>query len=165
VASWDPSAAAQFADTNYDHAHPFGNHNCAAYTRQAIENGQGGNPLHRPATNYARDYGPSLLEAGFKEVHVTGGHYQVGDVAVIDHYKGGHPAGHMCIWDGKQWVSDFRQRNETNAGGVNSPYPGDGYRKHHPPFKIYRRVAGQGSSPEAAKASVSPFASASTGKP
>ena len=30
-----------------------------------------------------------------------------GDIAVINHGKHGH----ICMWDGKNWVSDFRQNN------------------------------------------------------
>jgi len=42
----------------------------------------------------------------------------------------GHPSGHMAMFDGDLWVSDFEQ--------LHGLYPGPGYRKIKPHFKIYR---------------------------
>lgn len=79
-------------------------------------------------TANAKDYGSSLERAGFREVP-PGSTLQAGDVAVIQPYSGGNPSGHMTMFDGTGWISDFRQR---------SMYPGPGYRAAHPSFKIYR---------------------------
>lgn len=97
---------------------------CAKFTREAIE--AGGIRLER--THHAKDYGPLLERAGFHEVP-PGSTQLSGDVAVIQPYVGGNPSGHMTMYDGTQWISDFRQR---------SMYPGPGYRASHPSFKIYR---------------------------
>lgn len=77
---------------------------------------------------HAKDYGISLERAGFSEV-LQGSTIQAGDVAVIQPYPGGNPSGHMAMYDGIIWISDFRQR---------SMYPGPGYRRTQPSFKIYR---------------------------
>ena len=39
------------------------------------------------------------------------------------------PAGHMQMFDGSVWISDFKQ---------NGFWAGPGYRTHKPAFKIYR---------------------------
>ncbi len=52
-----------------------------------------------------------------------------GDVAVIQPYSGGDPNGHIAMYDGTQWVSDFAQRDL---------WGGPGYRKHKPDCVIYR---------------------------
>jgi hypothetical protein len=98
---------------------------CAQYTREAIE--AGGVVLARHES--AKDYGLSLLAAGFTELHPdVAGELQKGDVAIIQGFTG-HPHGHMAMYDGKCWISDFVQR---------SLYPGDSYRKARPSYKIYR---------------------------
>jgi hypothetical protein len=111
--------------TQHAQGHSLGQ--CAQYTRQAIE--AGGLNLVRHAS--AKDYGSSLVQAGFHQY--TQGQvstYKAGDVAVIQGFKG-HPHGHMAMYDGKHWVSDFQQP---------TLYPGESYRKAHPPFKIYRNA-------------------------
>jgi hypothetical protein len=79
-------------------------------------------------TQDAKDYGSSLTRAGFKEVP-QGSTLHSGDVAVIQPYAVGNPGGHMAMFDGTIWISDFRQR---------TMYPGPGYRRMNPPYKIYR---------------------------
>ncbi|MEP8890529.1 hypothetical protein, partial [Enterobacter roggenkampii] len=79
-------------------------------------------------TDYAKDYGVELLRAGFSELP-PGSTLIAGDVAVIQPYPGGNGIGHMTMYDGTQWISDFVQK---------SMYPGPGYRKMQPSFKIYR---------------------------
>jgi hypothetical protein len=110
------------------HAHSQSTSNCAKYVRIAISNpAGGGQPMG--TTKSAKDYGPQLKAAGFREV--TDGTLQKGDVAVIQPYAGGNPNGHMAMYNGEGWVSDFRQNGST-------PYPGPGYRAAEPPYKIYR---------------------------
>ncbi|HIH4317238.1 TPA: hypothetical protein ACYSBI_001169 [Morganella morganii] len=97
---------------------------CAQYTREAIEAGG----VRIDKMTHAKDYGISLERAGFSEV-LQGSTIQAGDIAVIQPYTGGNPSGHMAMYDGIIWISDFRQR---------SMYPGPGYRRTQPLFKIYR---------------------------
>lgn len=52
-----------------------------------------------------------------------------GDIAVIQPYSGGDPNGHIAMYDGTQWVSDFTQRDL---------WGGPSYRKHKPDCVIYR---------------------------
>jgi hypothetical protein len=99
---------------------------CATYTREAIE--AGGVTLAHPSSGLAKDYGPSLEQAGFTEVSDDDYQPQKGDVVVIQPPEG-ETAGHMAMYDGTQWVSDFKQR---------TMYPGQAYRDNEPAYAIYR---------------------------
>ncbi len=99
-------------------------HQCATYTREAIE--AGGIRLDR--TKYAKDYGPILERAGFSKVW-PGQTIIAGDVIVIQ-ASTASVAGHMAMFNGSIWVSDFRQHSDV--------YPGPGYRKAKPAYQIYR---------------------------
>lgn len=79
-------------------------------------------------TLYAKDLGGSLIAAGFVALPANAS-AQAGDVAVIQPIPG-HPAGHTCMFDGKLWISDFKQ--------LHGFYPGPGYRADKPPYVIYR---------------------------
>jgi hypothetical protein len=107
-------------------------HMCAARTTDAIE--AGGAHIHR--VEFAKDFGPSLEAAGWHSVGQTT-EFQRGDIAVIQPPHGqSPPAGHMCMFDGHDWISDFHQ---TRGGGISGMYPGPSYRIERPPYKIYRR--------------------------
>lgn len=98
---------------------------CGRYTREAIE--AGGIVLARHAS--AKDYGISLKAVGFGEYHSeVVGNFLKGDVVIIQGFDG-HPHGHMAMFDGRNWISDFVQT------GL---YPGSAYRKNKPTYRIYR---------------------------
>jgi len=97
---------------------------CARYTRQAIE--AGGVTLIRKVS--AKDYGSSLVAVGFKSVGEISEGFQKGDVAVIQNFTG-HKHGHMQMYSGSKWISDFKQRDF---------WPGSSYRKSEPDYLIYR---------------------------
>lgn len=111
---------------------------CAKYTRQAIE--AGGVTLARH--NSAKDYGPSLEAVGFQALNYSPAAFKKGDVAIIDAFAG-HPHGHMMMYDGTQWISDFKQRTF---------YPGAAYRKAQPSYTIYRYPPQQAQPPAAESA-------------
>ncbi len=80
---------------------------CLRSVREAIQAG-GGNT---GSTLSAKDFGPNLERAGFNSVadHRTAGYApQRGDVAVFQSVPG-HPHGHIAMYNGQQWVSDYRQ--------------------------------------------------------
>lgn len=118
--AWDKDSA---VDHLRSHARPESTKNCARYVREAIEHG--GIALER--TRSARDYGASLIDAGFHEISTA--LPQRGDVVVIQAIDG-HPDGHMAMYDGHIWISDFRQYHGF--------YPGPAYREAKPPYKMYR---------------------------
>lgn len=95
---------------------------CARYVRMMLEAG-GMNTAGRPVSAY--QYAGYLPKKGFKHIAAlttkseqaawSKSNALPGDIAVMAH--GQH--GHICMWTGKQWVSDFVQNNMW-------PYSGDG---------------------------------------
>jgi hypothetical protein len=109
-------------------AQPTSQKQCATYTRQAIEAGG----LKLDIRHAAKDYGGSLLAAGFVPLQLnlplqtpafldfplsrsTGPDwcpFTSGDLAVFDGVVTSVPGteyGHMQMFDGNQWISDFVQ--------------------------------------------------------
>ncbi|QBI04975.1 hypothetical protein EYF70_10795 [Pseudoduganella albidiflava] len=127
---------------------------CAAYVRLALE--AGGLLIKVPTKRYgdatgasACDYGNSLEAVGFKTVFDNNNLMCskvtfkpiAGDVAIFDAFEG-HRHGHIQMFNGVQWISDFLQKNiyPDQAPGL---YPGGSYRKPEIPFKIYRNESMQ----------------------
>ncbi len=85
-------------------------------------------------------YGPYLELQGFKQVDPGNYAPRAGDIIVIQNYdagldRSGQPypagdaAGHNAMFDGAQWVSDFKQRDM---------WAGPGYRAARPNAMICR---------------------------
>ncbi|MGF6965966.1 hypothetical protein OKW43_002994 [Paraburkholderia sp. WC7.3g] len=117
---WDQNAAVKHLQS---HAKPMSRGECARYVREAIERGG----IILKLTRSAKDYGLSLAYAGFRAVSTTDP--QPGDVIVIEGIHL-HPHGHMAMYDGEYWISDFKQWHGF--------YPGPDYRSARPNYKIYR---------------------------
>jgi len=135
---FDADKAAQYLDA---HKRRTTAHQCAHYVVNAITNSAGGGQTMARAED-AKDNGPNLEAAGFRSVasgpdpagkgddkFPAGYTPQKGDVAVIQPYAGGNQSGHMAMFDGTHWVSDFEQRGM---------YSGPTYRAKAPSYKIYR---------------------------
>jgi hypothetical protein len=99
---------------------------CARHVRLAIL--AGGVNIH-PNPVPAKEYGPYLIKHGFMEISKQDYLPVKGDIAVIQSYPDGNPNGHMCMFSGSAWLSDFSQ---------NDMWSGPGYRKNKPPYKLYR---------------------------
>ena len=108
------------------HALTRSTHHCAMYCRLGLE-AAGLNTADRPASGDAGDYGPFLLKHGAQTVPQEGYTPQVGDVVVFSKTSQ-HPYGHIEMYDGRNWVSDFKQHSF-------SPYRDAG---SAPPYTIYR---------------------------
>lgn len=120
---WDRKKAVRYLIQN---AQPSSRGRCAEYVRMAIEAG-GLRPARRGS---AKDVGESLLALGFETSARIGSSLpQVADIAIVQPIVG-HPHGHICMFDGCRWISDFVQNY-----GV---HPGPAYRAQRPPFAIYR---------------------------
>ena len=109
-----------------DHALTRSSHHCAMYCRMGLE-AAGLNTADRPQSGDAGDYGPFLLRHSAQIVSPDSYVPQVGDVVVFDKTDR-HPYGHIEMYDGSHWVSDFMQHSI-------SPYHDAGTT---PPFTIYR---------------------------
>lgn len=79
---------------------------CAQYVRLALESG-GCNTWGHPYT--AHGYNDFLKCLEFTCVENKNYRPKKGDIVVFSAVKG-HPYGHIAIWNGRQWVSDFKQK-------------------------------------------------------
>lgn len=120
--SWNKHVAATYAR---QHAMSSSHKMCATYVRMALEAGG----VRISGINFAKDYGPALERNGFIALG-PGQAVREGDIVVIQPYEGGNAAGHIAIYDGSTWYSDFRQIDM---------WAGPGYRTYTPSHKIYRR--------------------------
>lgn len=123
MADWDVNAAVEHLNANAS-GHSTGK--CATYVRRAIE--AGGN-VHLQRTESAKNYGSVLEAAGFHALNNV--NPQAGDVAVMQSVPG-HPDGHMAMFNGTIWVSDFKQ--------LHGYYPGPEYRRLQPDVVFYRKL-------------------------
>jgi hypothetical protein len=123
---------------------------CASYVRNALA--AGGIELKVPRKRYpdasgasACDYGASLEEIGFKVVFDNSDQFMcqriefkpiAGDIAIFQPFDG-HRHGHIQMFNGVRWVSDFLQKQiyPDQAPGL---YPGSKYRALEIPFAVYR---------------------------
>jgi len=82
---------------------------CAKYVANALE--AAGLKFQRQPSAYMYHRNGILSKAGFGLVSkgMQGYTPEIGDVCVVDRFNS-HEHGHICIWNGKNWVSDFVQR-------------------------------------------------------
>ena len=99
----------RLADWMDAHALTQSSHHCAMYCRMGME-AAGLSTQDRPRSGDAGDYGPYLLRHGAQVVAADAYTPKVGDTVVFDKTSQ-HPHGHIEMYDGKQWVSDFRQHS------------------------------------------------------
>ena len=138
---YEPDKAVDYMERKYNDNEP--NHNCASAVREGVDYGgidtriRGTNKLEGVAKYYAKNYDLNLEKWGFTDMKISsldGYTPKNGDIAVIQNHKGGNIAGHIQMYSAKlkAWISDFKQ---------NKPfYPGDGYQRNQPSFKIYRYI-------------------------
>ena len=102
-------------------------HKCGKYVKSALRTG---GVVVGEGVESAKDMGPALEKAQFDPTDKAGYTPQKGDVVVIQPYPGGDPNGHIAMYDGKQWISDFKQKDM---------WGGPGYCSNQPPYQVYRR--------------------------
>jgi hypothetical protein len=117
------NAAVKYLD---NHAGEVSTAQCALAVRRALESG---GAVINPHPREAKAYGPYLTVAGFREIDTKKYVPAKGDIVVIQNYEGGDPAGHIAMFNGSIWESDFKQRDM---------WAGPGYREMKPDYKIYR---------------------------
>lgn len=107
----------------------FGRRLCGRYVREALQ--AGGANFHGANPRYGKDFGPALEMLGFHQVTVDnpdGFAFVSGDVMVMEPHTGSKE-GHVAAYNGKQWISDFVQRDF---------WAGPSYRKEKPHYVVYR---------------------------
>ena len=101
---------------------------CATAIREVIEKVLSPKKVKRVLS--AKDYGPSYEKLGFIKVFnypeqdKTLYKKQKGDLCILDY----EPHGHICIYIGREWISDFCQI-DMYGGKI---------RDENPPLSIYR---------------------------
>lgn len=103
---------------------------CAKYVRLALA--AGGAHTNGAHPRDAKNWGPVLLRLGFHRLHIEDSDKFIpmkGDVVVIQPYPKGNDSGHIAAFDGRVWISDFKQRDF---------WSGQGYRKNRPSHAFYR---------------------------
>lgn len=103
---------------------------CAKYVRLAMEAG-GLKLIKHPVA--ASDYDEYLPSLGFKKIEKDENYLpKKGDIVVTKAFKGkkNHPYGHISMYNGEQWVSDFKQKDI---------WAGNDYRTHKPKQIIFRK--------------------------
>ena len=99
---WDGEEAGRYATEN---AEKKSIGLCAMHVRKAMI--AGGIPLYQGGNAWHYKYMLPIL--GFKEIDKKE-ERRVGDIVVFQPI-GKRRFGHIAIWNGKQWVSDFKQRS------------------------------------------------------
>ena len=94
------------------YAHAKSQGRCARYVANALQ--AVGFKFQRQGSAYMYHTNGVLKKMGFNIVSndYRGFKPQIGDVCVINRF-GNHKHGHICIWDGRNWISDFIQRNAS----------------------------------------------------
>lgn len=100
--SYSIDKAVEYANS---HAEAHSRNMCALYVERAIN--AGGQPAFiLPAWGYAY----VLPHMGFVEVDKNNYQPQKGDIVVFPRVSG-HVFGHIAMYNGRQWISDFKQKN------------------------------------------------------
>lgn len=117
------------------HAKDHSVNSCALYVRRVISAGGCPTFLQPPS---ACDYNFFLPDLGFSKVDADGYTPQTGDIVVFSAIKG-HKHGHICMYNGRQWISDFKQRSMYSA----SAYRREGIHTYwrRPDGKAWRKVS------------------------
>ncbi|MGZ7030067.1 MAG: hypothetical protein ACXVG9_12135 [Terriglobales bacterium] len=102
---------------------------CGEFVRKALQ--AGGANFHGKYPATGKEFGPALEMLGFHQITVENPdkfNFIKGDVMVMEPHTGS-TAGHVAGYDGKEWVSDFVQRDF---------WAGKEYRKERPHYAVYR---------------------------
>ena len=99
------------------HAHKTSTHYCAAYVASALK--AGGFKFQNQASAYMYRSNGILVSIGYKEISKPSS-FQKGDITVTDR-NSAHVHGHIAMWSGKQWISDFFQNSEYVYGSNQPP--------------------------------------------
>ncbi|MDR1225495.1 MAG: hypothetical protein LBK47_01170 [Prevotellaceae bacterium] len=108
-----------------ENAHGSSQGECARHVREALEAG-GMDTTGRPVS--AGDYDSFLPSLGFNPVDSNNYTPEAGDI-VVHEGREGHEHGHIAMYDGSDWISDFVQRDM---------FGGSAYRQD-PDYTIWRR--------------------------
>jgi RHS repeat-associated protein len=121
VCPFDTSA---FVSWMNSHASKGSGGSCAKAVRMGLQKGFGQTPTDRNTWDLpvpAKDYGPALTSLDFTDVTQDPNYYtnQPGDIVVMQPVTGQtNENGHIAVWNGSQWVSDYMQKNFQPYSGA-----------------------------------------------
>jgi len=104
---------------------------CAQSVKNGLDAGFGGKQgetLH----NGPQNYGPGLEKLGFVPIN-NNSPLKPGDVMIFQTFSG-RPWGHIQMWNGSNWLSDYIQKNRSDG----YPGPSDTYKNANPSYQLYR---------------------------
>jgi hypothetical protein len=104
------------------HALPKSESWCAKYVANALE--AGGFKFTRQSAAYMYHTNGILRKMGYSEIGKQNS-YKKGDITVTER-NGSYPYGHIAMWSGSNWISDFVQKSEFVYG------------RNQPPVHYYR---------------------------
>lgn len=93
------------AEYIYSHSKGTSQGLCARYVANGLQ--YAGLKFNRQPAAYM--YNKELATLGFKKISLIWYSPVIGDIVVFDRNKF-HPYGHIAMWTGKNWTSDFRQK-------------------------------------------------------
>lgn len=105
------------------HAHPQPTNWCAKYVHDALEAG-GIKMTRQPDAITYRNSGVIVSQALYKEISKPSS-FKKGDITITEANQY-HEFGHIAMWNGTKWISDFIQKSEFS------------YLEHQPPVHYYR---------------------------
>ena len=100
------------------HAQPESVHSCAAYVKDAIQAGgitrESCNASDCKESRFIKEDCYKLYDSEPGDYGTRGNkmnpNWERGDIVIIDNF-GEHKYGHIAMWTGNQWISDFKQNN------------------------------------------------------
>ena len=128
VLEYELDKSIEYLNSNAFPSYQSGCGKCARAVRLAIDAGGIDTSERGTSSTSAKDYGANLKVWGYSEIDSENYEPQKGDVRVIQPPKG-KTHGHMNMFNGEKWVSDFVERDF---------WPGSAYRTEQPEYKIYR---------------------------
>ena len=106
-------------------AHAISQRRCGRYVREALE---AGGFFRTQGLESAHEWADYLLGRGLPTVAFDDNYSpRVGDIAVFGAIQG-HQDGHIQMWNGQEWVSDYRQDRGNNNNGF---WSSQNYRNAH----------------------------------
>ena len=101
VSNWDKEASINNINNS-------ANNNSTGYCARYVSNSLSAGGLN-VGRGHAKDMPNNLINAGFAQLPLNTTPLK-GDIVVLNP-TGKHSYGHIAIWNGNQWVSDFKQKN------------------------------------------------------
>ena len=116
---WDLDKLANAIVAGAKKSPPYGD--CALYVRRALEKAQT-RKIFSGGLGHANQFAVSLPKIGWVHVGQNLTDFKKGDIAVFPKSSNKHNYGHVCVFTGSKWLSDFVQQTVQPNSRSNWPY-------------------------------------------